>query len=198
MPALAPQATQELIAKLQVMHPQLFWGTLPLGDYCQWAESDAPEMLICFRKNAQAEDMVDPFATILGSECAPSHWGISPEAGALISAHNKVFVSGSRLEIRPATDLRHGHPMGFSEVIAEYRKLLDGNPGKALIIGEGNVAVLEAGVVFGAALLSDGTPEVDNLYDFDRNAFICDEGRWDGETAEQLLARIHAPTFVDL
>ena len=86
----------------------------------------------------------------------------------------------------------------FHEVIAEYQKLLEAHPNKALVIGEGNVAILEDGAVYGAALLIDGTPEVDNLYDFDRNAFISDEGRWDDETAEQLLARIQSPKFIDL
>jgi hypothetical protein len=87
----------------------------------------------------------------------------------------------------------------FKEVIEQYRHLLLANPGKGLLICEGgNVAILECGEVYGAAIRVDGTPELDNLYEFDICAFDTDEGCWDGETREQTLSRITSPTFIDL
>lgn len=88
-------------------------------------------------------------------------------------------------------------PMKFRDVIEAYRRLLDANPGKALVIGGGNVALLEGGVVIGAPITRDGLPDVNSCYDFDRNAYIEEEGRWDDETAEQLRASIETPAFVE-
>lgn len=87
----------------------------------------------------------------------------------------------------------------YHEVIEHYRRLLQAHPGKALLICEGgNVAVLEDGGVFGAAIRANGTIEIDNLYDFDISAFDTDQGCWDGETPELAWERIQNPTFIDL
>lgn len=89
-------------------------------------------------------------------------------------------------------------PLNFKQVISQYEKLLLANPGKALVIGGGgNVAVLEDGQVFGAAIGLDGTVEMDNLYDFDPRAFIEDEGCWDGESPEQSASNINNPVYID-
>jgi hypothetical protein len=87
--------TNELIKALQEMHPLLRWGTYPLGDYDVYAEQDAPDVLVCFGNEDYdlEEGLVDPCSTMTGNSCSPSHWGISVEAGEMIQAHNKVFVS---------------------------------------------------------------------------------------------------------
>lgn len=87
----------------------------------------------------------------------------------------------------------------FHEIISHYRRLLLANPGKGLLIcAGGNAAILDDGEVYGAAILLDGTPELDNLYEFDLCAFNTDMGCWDGETPEQTWLRINNPTFIDL
>ncbi|HFK2002880.1 TPA: hypothetical protein ACGW3W_002175 [Pseudomonas aeruginosa] len=87
----------------------------------------------------------------------------------------------------------------YSEVLDHYRRLLQANPGKALLICEGgNVAILEEGGVFGAAIRANGSVELDNPYDFDISAFDDDHGCWDGETPELAWERIQYPTFIDL
>ncbi|NMX54201.1 hypothetical protein [Pseudomonas veronii] len=88
--------------------------------------------------------------------------------------------------------------MTFKEVLEKYRQLLQAHPGKDLIIADGNAAVMEGGEVYGAPLKLDGTLEFDSLYDFDANAFLADEGRWDGESSEQLQARILFPAFISI
>jgi hypothetical protein len=87
--------------------------------------------------------------------------------------------------------------MKFRDVLEAYRNLLVANPGKALLTTGGNVAYLEDGELFGAALKLDGTPDLESGYDFDANAFL-DEGCWDGMTPEETRARITNPTFLDL
>lgn len=87
----------------------------------------------------------------------------------------------------------------FHEIIGHYRRLLLANPGKGLLIcAGGNAAILEDGEVYGAAILLDGTPDLDNLYEFDLCAFNTDLGCWDDETPAQTWARINNPTFIDL
>ncbi len=88
--------------------------------------------------------------------------------------------------------------MTFKEVLEKYRQLLQANPGKALLIADGHAAVMEGGEVYGAPLKRDGTLEFDSLYDFDANAFLTEEGHWDGDSAEQMEARILFPTFISI
>jgi hypothetical protein len=84
-----------LIAALKKLHPELQWGEFPLGDYDQYAEADAPEVLVCFGNGEGEldEGLVDPYSTLMGERCEPSHWGLSEPAAQLIQAHNKVFIA---------------------------------------------------------------------------------------------------------
>lgn len=84
-----------LIAALQKLHPELQWGEFPLGDYDQYAETDAPDVLVCFGNDEGEldEGLVDPYSTLMGERCEPEHWGLSEHAAQLIQAHNKVFIA---------------------------------------------------------------------------------------------------------
>ncbi len=84
-----------LIAALQQLHPELQWGEYPLGDYDQYAEVDAPEILVCFSNEEVQldEGLVDPYSTMMGERCDPSQWGLSEHAAQLIQAHNRVFMA---------------------------------------------------------------------------------------------------------
>lgn len=86
--------------------------------------------------------------------------------------------------------------MTFKDVISAYKTLLLANPGKALKISDGSVALLEHGDVFGAPMSLDGIPEVDNAYDFDPRDFLSDFGHWDGESADQMHFCIENPVFI--
>jgi hypothetical protein len=88
--------------------------------------------------------------------------------------------------------------MNFDQTIAAYRQLLEANPGKALAIGQDSVAFTEDGCLCGANIGLDGFPELDNAFDFDRNAFIDAAGHWDCDTAASLQASIDTPVFVSL
>ncbi|TPG88090.1 hypothetical protein EAH72_33740 [Pseudomonas caspiana] len=84
-----------LISALQKLHPELQWGEYPLGDYDQYAEIDAPDVLVCFSNEDVEldEGLVDPYSTLMGERCDPSHWGLSEHAAQLIQAHNKIFIA---------------------------------------------------------------------------------------------------------
>lgn len=86
---------QALIAKLEQMHPDIPWSLFPLGDYDQYAEVNAPDVLVSFGSTNEAmeEGVVDPYSTMLGEVCEPSHWGLSVEAAELIQAHNQVSIT---------------------------------------------------------------------------------------------------------
>lgn len=88
-----PIATLELLARLKLMHPELQWDTYPLGDYDQYAELDAPDVLVSFSDDDGNEGLADAFSTLMGKACEPSQWGISLEAAELIREHNKVFMA---------------------------------------------------------------------------------------------------------
>lgn len=89
----APQATLDLIARLKHLHPEFHWGPFPLCDYDQYAELDAPDVLVTFSDDEDGDAIADAFSTYLGEDCAPSLWGVSLEAAELMRAHNKVFVA---------------------------------------------------------------------------------------------------------
>lgn len=86
---------QALIAELEQMHPDISWSLFPLGDYDQYAEVNAPDVLVSFGSadEAMEEGLVDPYSTMLGEVCEPAHWGLSVDAAQLILAHNQVSIT---------------------------------------------------------------------------------------------------------
>lgn len=84
-----------LIATLKQMHPKVRWSLYPLGDYDQYAETDAPDVLVSFGSKAHQleEGLVDGFSTIQGELCEPKIWGISVEAAQLLQNHNRVYMA---------------------------------------------------------------------------------------------------------
>ncbi|NDP49499.1 MAG: hypothetical protein GZ085_14145 [Sulfuriferula multivorans] len=87
--------TQQVISRLANLHPEMLWSTFPLGDYDQYAEIDAPDVLVCFGRDEEELDdgLVDPYSTMLGTACEPSVWGISEEAAKIIQCYNRVFIA---------------------------------------------------------------------------------------------------------
>lgn len=92
---LATEHAQELITKLSVLHPEKKWGVFPIGDYSQFADADAPDVLVTFGCDEQDLDggLPDPFSSMLGDSCDPSAWGLSVEAAKLIRKFNKVDIA---------------------------------------------------------------------------------------------------------
>lgn len=89
-----PEVTLTLLKRLRAMHPDLYWGSIELGDYEQFAEADAPAFIIVFATDffPNREEIPDPFADICGESCDPSKWGLSQEAAQLMRDHNQIFV----------------------------------------------------------------------------------------------------------
>jgi hypothetical protein len=93
--AACPDETkvQQVIAQLQRLHPEMVFTPFPLGDYDQYAEIDAPDVLVSFEAEDLGEGLVDPFSTMLGEACEPSRWGLSVEAAQIIQRYNRIFIT---------------------------------------------------------------------------------------------------------
>lgn len=88
-------AAKDLIDKLSTIHPEKQWSLYPIGDYCQYAEADAPNVLVSFGSEDQELEsgLVDPYSTMMGELCDPAVWGLSDEAAQLMQAFNKVYMA---------------------------------------------------------------------------------------------------------
>lgn len=86
---------REVIAILERLHPEMQWSLYPLDDYEQYAEIDAPDVLVSFGNEEQELEggLVDPYSTMMGEACEPALWGLSEEAAQIMQAHNRVFVA---------------------------------------------------------------------------------------------------------
>lgn len=90
--------------------------------------------------------------------------------------------------------------MQIKDVLAGYRRVLEANPGKALYIGSGNVAVLKDGHLCGAPLdAANNKADLDDLFDFDASAFDDTRGCWaDDASSNETAAYFERPRFVSL
>lgn len=88
----ATQNALALIEQLKALQPEMVFGAYPIGDYDQYAELDAPDILVCFGTEERELDygLIDPRVDINGDRCEPDHWGLSDEAKRLIIDFNKV------------------------------------------------------------------------------------------------------------
>ncbi len=91
---------------------------------------------------------------------------------------------------------------GYEGTLAEYRRILEANPGKALVIGDGSVALLQDGNLVGASAIETAEglrADLDATFDFDRSAWDSDNGCWDGDnSAADTMDAINHPHFIDL
>ena len=87
-----PEATMQVVERLKAMHPELLWGTIELGDYNQYADIDAPAVLIYFSKHfyTNREEMPDAYADFCGNKFTPAQNGVSDAAAKLLREHNKI------------------------------------------------------------------------------------------------------------
>jgi hypothetical protein len=91
-----PEATRHIVDLLVAMHPDRLWGTTELGDYNQFADADAPAIIIVFFSldfGSDRFEVADPYSNAFGSKAEPSSWGLSDAAAQLLQGHNKVHCS---------------------------------------------------------------------------------------------------------
>lgn len=90
--------------------------------------------------------------------------------------------------------------MQFKDVLAGYRRVLEANPGKALYIGSGNVAVITDGHLCGATLdAANDQADLTDTFDFDGSAFDTVRGCWaDDASSNETAAYFERPRFVSL
>jgi hypothetical protein len=88
------------------MHPEFVWETYPLCDYEQYSIGNSPKLLVCFSNKEihTCEYIPDPFSTLFGSKCLPSHWKLSFEGAELIRDHNQISVVRALAVEKPAPE----------------------------------------------------------------------------------------------
>ncbi|WP_158892442.1 MULTISPECIES: hypothetical protein [unclassified Pseudomonas] len=91
---------------------------------------------------------------------------------------------------------------GYEGTLAEYRRILEANPGKALVIGDGSVALLQDGNLVGASAseTAEGLRvDLDTRFDFDRSAWDTDNDCWDADDSAMSTAEhIANPWLIQL
>ncbi|MFV3332631.1 hypothetical protein ACNFIA_16965 [Pseudomonas sp. NY15437] len=87
----------------------------------------------------------------------------------------------------------------FKSCLAEYRRILTGNPDKALRLDDYHYAYLtDNGDLIGLGLSRDGTIAEAEPFDFDGDAFNSCIGGWMGENYLDTLSHISAAVLVDV
>lgn len=89
----AETEAQQVLDELKRLHPEIKWSLFPLGDYDQYAEIDAPDVLLSFSSEDLDTGLPDPYSTMTGEACEPSQWGISAEAAQIMQNYNRVFIA---------------------------------------------------------------------------------------------------------
>lgn len=84
----------------------------------------------------------------------------------------------------------------FKSTITAYRDLLIENPGKALVLDKGIVAVMISGEVYGACECH-GVVDKNTIYDLDSDAFDEVKGCWGGD-GDKTLDAIKSPSWLSL
>jgi len=85
----------------------------------------------------------------------------------------------------------------FDTCLAEYRRLLQGRPQHALLIGDGQYAFLQpSGELIGLSVDKHSTVDHADVYDFDSSAFNTSIGGWMDESYVETRQRITDPVFV--
>ena len=90
--------------------------------------------------------------------------------------------------------------MTFQELMNEYRRILEANPGKALLIGSDTAAVLMDGHLFGCHCSAVNGLSIGEAFDFDASAWDDEAGCWDCDDTGgiETLDAINNPVLVDI
>ncbi|MGG4660497.1 hypothetical protein ACLPJF_21470 [Pseudomonas vlassakiae] len=89
--------------------------------------------------------------------------------------------------------------MTYDETLASYHRVLECNPGKALLIGDDCFAVLIDGTLSGAYATLDGAVDLGTIFNFDSEAWDTEFDCWEGDVSGMQTAFcIAKPTLVDL
>lgn len=90
--------------------------------------------------------------------------------------------------------------MNYVDLLAEYRRILEENPGKALLIGNDTAAVLMDGQLFGCYHSAVTGLALGEAFDFDASAWDDEAGCWDCDPTGGLETTdaINRPVLVDL
>lgn len=98
-------------------------------------------------------------------------------------------------------EIQYAMPRGaftYNEVMDGYERVLKANPGKALMLASGAVAIIHEGVLLCAMIGEDGIIDQSDIAEFDPRVWDRAEGQWaDDESWEETARVITHPVLVD-
>jgi hypothetical protein len=99
-----PDDTMQVVEQLKALHPNLLWGTAELGDYDQFADTDAPAHFIYFSPHfdQNREEFPDPYTDLYGAPDEPSAHGLSDDAARVLRQHNKIHLLRDPRDVKNA------------------------------------------------------------------------------------------------
>lgn len=80
---------------------------------------------------------------------------------------------------------------GYEGTLAAYRRILEANPGQALVIGDGSAALLQDGHLVGASTVETAEGlrvDLETTFDFDRSAWDSENDCWDADDSPMSTA----------
>lgn len=97
-----------------------------------------------------------------------------------------------------AEELAAGN-LTFESICDAYAALLEGQPGKALLLPDNCAVFLEGGNVYGVTVSPSGEVEMDSAGCISPVAWDDERGCWEADdSAEITVAPINTPVFIDL
>lgn len=89
--------------------------------------------------------------------------------------------------------------MNYDDALTAYQRVLEANPGKAMLIGDDCYAVLINGCLYGAYLDLVGAIDLGKTFNFDREAWDGVGECWSGDVSGMQTAFcIATPSLVEL
>jgi hypothetical protein len=114
------------------------------------------------------------------------------------AAASKMIAFANEVEVQYAC--RHA-PITYRGILDAYERILKANPSKALRICETSdkaVAFMADGGVIQGYLHENGSVYYNTAIDFDKSAWITEEGRWDSDESHAVTMKfVNEPQLVD-
>lgn len=127
--------------------------------------------------------------------------GVSVEAPKSMTPDEMREFASKLVAFAKEVEIQYAIPRGamtYNQVMDGYERVLKANPGKALMLASGAVAIIHDGVLLCAMREDDGLICLSDIAEFDPRVWDRKEGQWaDDESWEQTARVITHPDLVD-
>lgn len=127
--------------------------------------------------------------------------GVTVEAPKSMTPDEMREFASKLVAFAKEIEIQYTIPRGaftYNEVMDGYERVLKANPGKALMLANGAVAIIHDGVLLCAMIGEDGSIDQSDIAEFDPRVWDRAEGQWaDDESWEETARVITHPVLVD-